>query len=422
MRTNGKACGTGMGRRGVVVTLGVSAAMAFMAGLVAAMSEPPSPASLPASTTPPATATRGTSESKPAQPAVRRPIVQIALLLDTSNSMDGLINQAKTQLWNIVNEFATAKKGDVRPMLNIALYQYGNDSLPPEEGFIRQELGFTDDLDAVSTKLFALTTNGGSEFCGHVIDVATRQLSWSDNPDDLKVIVVAGNEAFTQGGVDYKASVPTAVKRGIIINTIFCGAMSEGQNTGWLDGARLGEGKYANIDQNATELHIDAPQDARILSLSTLMNDTYLPCGDKGQWAKQQQEIADTMNTAASTSVGVQRAASKASGLYVNSTWDLVDGVRDGTIKLEDVKNEDLPEAMRKMTLEEKKAYVAKQREERERIQKEIATLQKERAEYCTKVLAERAERDPSMLKDAITAAMREQATRCGLTFEKTSK
>ncbi|MGD9790062.1 MAG: VWA domain-containing protein [Phycisphaerales bacterium] len=407
MGTTGYA--TVLGRRGVTLTIGVSAALAMAAGLAAAMSEPV-PRSAPAGTP---------VESKPAQPAVRRPIVQIALLIDTSNSMDGLINQAKTQLWNIVNEFATAKKGDAKPMLNIALYQYGNDSLPPEEGFIRQELGFTDDLDAVSTKLFALTTNGGSEFCGHVIDVATRQLSWSDNPDDLKVIVVAGNEAFTQGGVDYKASVPTAVKRGIIINTIFCGNMSEGQNSGWLDGARLGEGKFANIDQNATELHIDAPQDARILSLSTLMNDTYLPCGDKGQWAKQQQELADTLNTAASTSVGVQRAASKASGLYVNSTWDLVDGVRDGTIKLEDVKNEDLPETMRKMTLEEKKAYVTKQREERERIQKEIATLQKERAEYCARVQAERAEKDPSLLKDAIVAAMREQATRCGLTFEK---
>ena len=37
--------------------------------------------------------------------------VKIALLLDTSNSMDGLINQAKAQLWDIVNEFTHAKCG-----------------------------------------------------------------------------------------------------------------------------------------------------------------------------------------------------------------------------------------------------------------------------------------------------------------------
>ena len=32
--------------------------------------------------------------------------IKVALLLDTSNSMDGLINQAKAQLWEIVNELS----------------------------------------------------------------------------------------------------------------------------------------------------------------------------------------------------------------------------------------------------------------------------------------------------------------------------
>ena len=35
--------------------------------------------------------------------------IKVALLLDTSNSMDGLIDQAKAQLWEIVNEFSYAK-------------------------------------------------------------------------------------------------------------------------------------------------------------------------------------------------------------------------------------------------------------------------------------------------------------------------
>ena len=36
--------------------------------------------------------------------------IQVALLLDTSNSMDGLIEQAKTQLWKIVNELTSAEQ------------------------------------------------------------------------------------------------------------------------------------------------------------------------------------------------------------------------------------------------------------------------------------------------------------------------
>ena len=109
--------------------------------------------------------------------------VKIALLLDTSNSMDGLINQAKAQLWDIVNEFTYAKCGNhTMPELQIALYEYGNDNLSPAEGYIRQVLGFSSDLDEISEKLFSLSTNGGEEYCGTVIHTSLKQLDWGKTP------------------------------------------------------------------------------------------------------------------------------------------------------------------------------------------------------------------------------------------------
>ena len=106
--------------------------------------------------------------------------IMLALLLDTSNSMDGLIDQAKSQLWKIVNELAAARCGDgSKPKIKIALYEYGNDGLPSSEGYIRQVSPLTNDLDLISEKLFALRTNGGSEFCGHVIRTSLNQLDWS---------------------------------------------------------------------------------------------------------------------------------------------------------------------------------------------------------------------------------------------------
>src|SRR5690606_23023473 len=116
--------------------------------------------------------------------------VKIALLLDTSNSMDGLINQAKAQLWDIVNEFTHAK--------------CGNDKLSSQDGYIIQVLGFSDDLDEISEKLCSLTTNGGEEYCGEVIHTSLKQLDWGKNADDLKMIFIAGNEPFTQGKLDYR--------------------------------------------------------------------------------------------------------------------------------------------------------------------------------------------------------------------------
>lgn len=60
-----------------------------------------------------------TEKAEPASvaPTGDKPLIQVALLLDTSNSMDGLIDQAKTQLWNIVSEFATAKRDGKTPEL-----------------------------------------------------------------------------------------------------------------------------------------------------------------------------------------------------------------------------------------------------------------------------------------------------------------
>src|SRR3954453_1660666 len=142
--------------------------------------------------------TGGGAEAKePAQPP--RPAVQIAFLLDTSNSMDGLIGQAKTQLWNVVNEFVRARKDGRPPAIEVALFEYGKSTLPSAEGHVRLILPLTDDLDRVSEELFALKTNGGEEYWGWVIRDAVEGLDWSRSRDVYKAIFIAGNEPFTQG-------------------------------------------------------------------------------------------------------------------------------------------------------------------------------------------------------------------------------
>ena len=113
------------------------------------------------------------------------PKIQIAILLDTSGSMDGLINQTREQLWRIVNTFATAKKEGKRPKLELALYQYGNDSIPAAQHHVQKIVPLTNDLDKVSEALFKLSTNGGNEYCGAAISHALGELEWSTNPKDL---------------------------------------------------------------------------------------------------------------------------------------------------------------------------------------------------------------------------------------------
>jgi hypothetical protein len=111
--------------------------------------------------------------------------IQVAILLDTSNSMDGLIDQAKSRLWDIVNTLTTLKYQGRTPRIEIALYEYGNDGLSEKSDYIRKVAPMTADLDLISEKLFALRTNGGLEYCGAVIRKAVRALEWGDNPSDM---------------------------------------------------------------------------------------------------------------------------------------------------------------------------------------------------------------------------------------------
>ena len=78
--------------------------------------------------------------------------IQVALLFDTSNSMDGLIDQAKSRLWDIVNTLTTLKYEGKTPVIEIALYEYGNDGLPVVNNYIRQVAPLTTDLDLISEK------------------------------------------------------------------------------------------------------------------------------------------------------------------------------------------------------------------------------------------------------------------------------
>jgi hypothetical protein len=349
--------------------------------------------------------------------AISAPKVQIALLLDTSSSMDGLIEQAKRQLWTVVNAFQNARRDGQSAQLEIALYEYGNDTLSAEGGHIRQVVPLTTDLDRVSEQLFALRTNGGNEYCGQVIQKATQQLQWSKSKKDLKLIYIAGNEPFTQGPVAYRTAISAAKEHGIVVNTIHCGPADEGARSGWAEGARLAGGKPFNIDQNRAVAMIAAPQDEEISRLGVELNKTYLGYGRSGAEAKKRQ-VAQDANASSNAVSATTRAVSKASRLYDNSNWDLVDGTKKGAVKLEALKDEDLPEELKGKSVEERKAVVAAKEKERTELQARIQQLSQERQKYLASKQKEAAAEGTDTLDKALLQSIRTQAGEQSFTLE----
>lgn len=309
--------------------------------------------------------------------------IQLALLLDTSNSMDGLIEQAKSQLWKIVNELSAAKCGDgTQPNIKIALYEYGNDGLPSSEGYIRMVSGFTNDLDLISEKLFSLRTNGGNEYCGHVIQTSLRQLNWSVSGNDLKLIFIAGNEPFTQGSVSYRLAGGVAKEKGVVVNTIFCGNFDEGINTSWKDGADMTGGSYMSIETNKKTIYIATPYDDKIADCNDRLNKTYIYYGSQGRAKKEAQVTQDNNAASYGSSNMAERAVSKSSRVYDNKSWDLVDAAKDSEKAIAEADEETLPAEMKGMTTQQRKNYVDAKAKERAAIQTEIQTLNKKRQEY----------------------------------------
>ena len=344
--------------------------------------------------------------------------IMIALLLDTSNSMDGLIDQTKSQLWKIVNEVAAAKSGDGKqPDIKIALYEYGNDGLSSSEGYIRQVSGLTEDLDVISEKLFSLRTNGGNEFCGQVIKTSLNQLAWSASHADLKMIFIAGNEEFTQGNVSYELACGAAKEKGVVVNTIYCGDLNDDISFTWKRGAELTGGTFMAIEQNSETVYVPTPYDGQIAALNDKLNATYVYYGALGEYRKSQQIVQD--NNAASYGLAnmAERSFCKSSHAYKNSSWDLVDAAKDNEKVIAETKSDDLPEEMRTMSIEQRKIYIKQKSEQRTKIQAEIQSLNNKRQEYISKNTPQSSK--DKMLDASMMKAIKEQGSAKNLKWKK---
>tara|TARA_R110002111_G_scaffold2230_2_gene14645 strand:+ start:23630 stop:24799 length:1170 start_codon:yes stop_codon:yes gene_type:complete len=343
-----------------------------------------------------------------------QPEIKVALLLDTSNSMDGLIDQAKAQLWKIVNELSYAKCENENPNLKIALYEYGNDNLNAEEGYLRQVISFSDDLDEISKSLFSLTTNGGNEYCGKVIKTALNQLEWGTNEDDLKLIFIAGNEPYSQGNVSYKEASKLAHNRDVTVNTIFCGDYDQGISISWKDGADLTHGNYMAINHNEATVHIASPYDDKILELNEKLNKTYVAYGSVGRKKMEMQAEQDSNAMSYNKANAVSRTVSKSSRLYKNSSWDLVDAEKEEDFSYEDLKQSELPIELKGKSKAEIKSYVEAQSKTRIKLQDEIAALNLKRRDYVAKQNTNAS----NSLENAMLKALKTQAEKKNYKWE----
>ncbi len=346
--------------------------------------------------------------------------IQAAILLDVSNSMDGLIDQAKAQLWNMVSVMGKAKCDGETPRIEIALYEYGRDDNDAAKGYVKQISPFSSDLDKLSQHLFSLTTHGGREYCGQVIYTSLDELTWDTASNAYKVIFISGNEDFLQGNLHYTQACNEAKKKGVIVNTIYCGDRLQGIKEHWNLSAECGNGNFTNINSDARPEDIPTPYDSTLITLNYQLNGTYISYGKEGTQGLALQGSMDMKNRAFSRSAAVGRISAKAdTNLYFNGSWDLVDASSDDKSILERIDMKTLPDSLRNKNKSQLKAIIAQKSIERTNIQNEIRAISAKREIYINEERAKKVKNNTDQtLETEVEKMIREQAKRFRMNIE----
>lgn len=348
-----------------------------------------------------------------------QPRIQVAILLDVSGSMDGLIDQAKAQLWNMVATLGKARAGQVQPEIEIALYEYGRTTNDKAKGYVKQINAFTTDLDQVSKNLFALHTDGGDEYCGQVIFTSIDELKWDPSPANYKVIFIAGNEDFLQGNLHYTKACAEANKKGVIVNTIYCGDRLQGIREHWNLNAECGQGSYTNINQNERVEDIPTPYDSTLIVLNEQFNGTYITYGASGAASAAKQKEVDNLNTNVSRGLMADRAAVKSQkSVYRNESWDLVDAMEKDASIVKKIDRNTLADSLKNKSEAEIKAFVEEKGRQRAMVSKEIQEVNRKREEFIRTERARAATENKATLESEVEKIIKEQAKQFNLVIE----
>ena len=352
----------------------------------------------------------------------QKPVVEVVFVLDTTGSMGGLIQAAKEKIWSIAGSMAQAQPApDIR--MGLVAYRDRGDE------YVTRVVNLSSDLDSMYATLMDFQANGGGdgpESVNQALNDAVNTIAWSSDPNAYKVVFLVGDappHMDYANDVRYPDVVAAAKKKGIVINTIQCGA--DGSTTReWQQIASLGAGKYFQVEQAGNAVAMATPYDKEMAELSAKLDKTRLYYGTEEEKRKKNEKIvaADKLK-AASVESQARRAAFNASpsgAANLAGEKELVDDVAKGRVDIDAVAPASLPEPLQALSPEQRKAVVTEKAQERQALLGQIQSLSKQRGDFLKEEVKKTLGADAGKSLDhKVYDAVREQAEKKGLRYEK---
>ncbi len=312
--------------------------------------------------------------------AAAKPRVEVTFVLDSTGSMGGLIEGAKQKIWSIANSIVSQKPA---PEVRIGLLTYRDRG----DEYVTRKFDLTDDIDTVFKNLQSITADGGGddpESVNQALREAVTGMSWSAGTTALKIIFLVGDyppHMDYPDDVKYPATCRDAVKRGLIIDTVQCGAVSD-TTAVWRDIARLSEGSYVALAQSGNMTVMTTPFDTEIARTSGEIGTTVVAYGEKDRQEAARGKVAKAAEAPAA--VAADRAAFNLAtgGKAIQGLGDLVADSAEGKVDVGRLKNDELPPELQKMTPAQRTAYITKQKERREVLNLRLTELSQKRATW----------------------------------------
>jgi hypothetical protein len=321
-------------------------------------------------------------EEKPAAKKAK-PKVEVVFCLDTTGSMTGLIAGAKAKIWSICNQIVG---GTPTPDLKVGLVAYRDKG----DEYITRVFDLSDDLDAIHGHIKKFEAAGGGDTPEHVnqaLHDAVHKVKWSTDKKTLRIIFLVGDappHMDYKDDVKYPDTCKKAVEKGIIINTIQCGADPECTKY-WKDIAVKSEGSFAAIPQAGGVVAVATPYDVRLAKINTELAESTLVYGGAKMRAKGEakKDEARALGTpAAADRAGFAGKSGRA------ATYDLIDAIKAKKVDLKKLKESELPGELKKLkTTKEREDYLKKVDEKRTKLNKEAVDLDKKRLAYIQEQL-----------------------------------
>ena len=347
--------------------------------------------------------------------------LEMVFVLDTTGSMGGLIDGAKQRIWGLVNGVMESPS---RPSVRVGLVAYRDRG----DAYVTKVLPLTADLDQVYSTLMGYLAEGGGDGPENVrraLADAVHNTGWSPRaPGVAQIIFLVGDAPphdDYQDEPDTAATTAEAVQAGMIVNTIQCGGQPDTQLV-WQTIAQHGEGQYFAIAQDGGVQSIATPYDKRLMELGAKLGSTYVAYGGGNsidgvryrEEANAKQVAMETVTVVAGT---VSAAADRAVNKALNSeayAGDLMTDLENGAVKLNEVKDADLPDDLKKMEPAARKKEIEKRLAERKKLREEILKLSKQRDDFIADVRRKQPDKRKGF-DSAVSETLRQQLSRKGI-------